>query len=360
MSSSATSTEAPLVYTLEEILADPEVNEPLVAGGVRCHGGFDADGRYRSPRTRFRAPAILAWQERLRREGADLVEVSPRLIPLQYPNVAQSKLLLKAGVREPVVRTLTIISIVEGFGAIIRDVEVPDLEACVVEPIEGTALAHLRGGLFEAHARDEAGHRDQGGHKQMWEAARARPGPREPEGAGRRADAPDGPALGQPHAQPRLPADRREARAHARHHGERAGDRDLRREHLRLGPGAALGSRGLGRSRGRRRHGLLHPQRRAPPRRVSADGALRGAGRALRTVDGGTIPGRTVVDGLLHRTLHTLTTERPRQQRDDLRESLASAMQIARQPGRLLEEFDALETAWTPPSATGFEAAAAG
>ncbi len=82
--------------------------------------------------------------------------------------------------------------------------------------------------------------------------------------------------------------------------------------------------------------------------------------RALRTVDGGTIPGRTVVDGLLHRTLHTLTTERPRQQRDDLRESLASAMQIARQPGRLLEEFDALETAWTPPSATGFEAAAAG
>src|SRR6201999_2023094 len=53
----------------------------------------------------------------------------------------------------------------------LRDVEVPALSPLVVEPIEGTALAHL-GGLFEAHARDEAGHKDEGGHKQMWEAAR--------------------------------------------------------------------------------------------------------------------------------------------------------------------------------------------
>ena len=69
-------------------------------------------------------------------------------------------------------RALTIISIVEGFGAIARDVEVPDLDALVAEPIAGTALAHLRGALFEAHARDESGYRDEGGHKQMWEAAR--------------------------------------------------------------------------------------------------------------------------------------------------------------------------------------------
>ena len=50
--------------------------------------------------------------------------------------------------------------------------EVPELRPLVVEPTEGTALDHLKGGLFEAHARDESGYRDEGGHKQMWEAAR--------------------------------------------------------------------------------------------------------------------------------------------------------------------------------------------
>ena len=67
--------------------------------------------------------------------------------------------------RDPIARALTTISIVEGFGAIIRDVRVPDLDEWVVEPVEGTALAHLRGGLFEAHARDESGYREEGGHK---------------------------------------------------------------------------------------------------------------------------------------------------------------------------------------------------
>jgi hypothetical protein len=75
-------------------------------------------------------------------------------------------------VRDPVTRALTIISIVEGFGARIREVPVPDLSKEVAEDLDGTCLAHLKGGLYEAHARDEAGHRDEGGHKQMWEAAR--------------------------------------------------------------------------------------------------------------------------------------------------------------------------------------------
>ena len=64
------------------------------------------------------------------------------------------------------------ISIVEGFGAIIRDVAAARPVARGGRAIAGTALAHLGGGLFEAHARDEAGYRDEGGHKQMWEAAR--------------------------------------------------------------------------------------------------------------------------------------------------------------------------------------------
>ena len=90
-----------------------------------------------------RTPAVKAWQERLAREGHALVSVDPALMPPQYPNLEQSKLLLAEGVRDPVVRRLTIVSIVEGFGAIIRDVAVPDLASQFVEPIDGTALAHL-------------------------------------------------------------------------------------------------------------------------------------------------------------------------------------------------------------------------
>jgi len=59
---------------------------------------------------------------------------------------------------EPIVRALTVISILEGFGAIIRDVRVPALKELFVEPIDGTALAHLDRGLFEAHARDDLLH----------------------------------------------------------------------------------------------------------------------------------------------------------------------------------------------------------
>ena len=172
MATSIETAEDRLVFSPQELLDSGSYREPLIAGEVRCHGGFDDDGRYRSPRTIYRAPAIRAWQAQLGRGGHELIEISPSLLPPQYPNVEQAKLLLRNGVHEPIVRALTIISIVEGFGAVIRDVKVPDFAEVVVEPVEGTALAHLRKGLFEAHARDESGYRDEGGHKQMWEAAR--------------------------------------------------------------------------------------------------------------------------------------------------------------------------------------------
>lgn len=38
-------------FTQDELLASHPCAEPLIAGGVRCHGGFDADGHYISPRT---------------------------------------------------------------------------------------------------------------------------------------------------------------------------------------------------------------------------------------------------------------------------------------------------------------------
>jgi hypothetical protein len=166
-------TTAQVEFTEAELLASEDVEEPLVAGGVRCHGGFDADGRYVSPRARHRVPAIAAWEARRREQfGTDPLSVPLDAWPSHYPTVDQARFLLGHGVREPIVATLTRIGTVEGFGGLIRHAPVPDLQRCLVEDVRGTAAAHLTRGLYEAHARDEAGFEDEGGHKQMWFAAR--------------------------------------------------------------------------------------------------------------------------------------------------------------------------------------------
>ena len=277
---------------------------------MRCHGGFDADGAYRSPRVRHRGPAIRAWQARLAREGAALLEIPRELMPPQYPNVAQAKLLVREGVRDPIVRALTIISIVEGFGAIIRDVEVPDLDALVREPIAGTALAHLRGALFEAHARDESGYRDEGGHKQMWEAARDLA-----------------------FEKPRIPGDvLMRMMGRGRRDGKRARlfpQIDEKLEALLATMAQvlvvevfAMGTFAWGEAL------LSDPEVSAAPQQaadlvrfIRSDESphveyLRTAlselrARQLRTMDGREIAGRTVVDGILHRVLGAITSERP-------------------------------------------------
>jgi hypothetical protein len=165
--------ESRLSFTPEELLADVPVAEPLIVNGVRCHGGFDADGRYHSPRTLYRNPAIGAWQEQhLKSSPLPLVEIPDDAVPPHSISADQTRLLVREGVREPVIRLLTEIAIVEGFGAMIRELPVPALKSFIREDTAGTALDHLARGLFEAHARDEAGWEREGGHRQMWEAAR--------------------------------------------------------------------------------------------------------------------------------------------------------------------------------------------
>ncbi len=160
-------------WSEDELLASHETVEPLIAGGVRCHGGFDEAGQYVSPRTRHRVPAIEAWQQSHREQfGTEILDAPLDLWPEVFPSVAQSKYLLREGVREPTISALTRIGTVEGFGSMIRAVRVDNMQAHFEESIAGTAIAHLQHGLFEAHARDEAGWEDEGGHKQMWFAAR--------------------------------------------------------------------------------------------------------------------------------------------------------------------------------------------
>ena len=162
-----------LTWSEPELLANEVVAEPLVAGGVRCHGGFAGDGTYVSPRTKNRVPATKAWQESHREQfGTEILDAPIELWPEVFPNVAQTKFLLREGVPGPTISALTRIGTVEGFGSMIRAVSVENMQSHFVESIDGTAIQHLQRGLFEAHARDEAGWEAEAGHRQMWFAAR--------------------------------------------------------------------------------------------------------------------------------------------------------------------------------------------
>jgi hypothetical protein len=142
--------------------------------GVVCHGGFDADGTYRSPRTRFRRSAIEAWQQHHRETtGTEVLDAPVDSFPGHYPNLDQARFLLANKVSDPIVGLLTRIGTVEGFGGAIRDLTpTGDVQRHFVEDVRGTAIAHLASGLLEAHARDESGWQDEAGHDRMWYAVR--------------------------------------------------------------------------------------------------------------------------------------------------------------------------------------------
>ncbi len=160
-------------YSEAELLADDDIVEPLIVQGLRCHGGFDAQGHYVSPRTKYRVPAIHAWeQQRVQQFSTPILDVPLDAWPENFPNVEQSKLLIRRGAPEPIITALTRIGTVEGFGAFLRLLPTPDFSRCFDEDITGTAIAHIDTGLFEAHARDEAGFGDMAGHNRMWFLAR--------------------------------------------------------------------------------------------------------------------------------------------------------------------------------------------
>lgn len=175
-------TTAQIEFTAEELLASHDVAEPLVVGtgasALRCHGGFADDGAYVSPRTLHRVPATDAWARRHEELFGNPVLTPPlELWPPNFPNLDQARFLLRSGVPEPLIATLTRIGTVEGYGANIGLLRPEGLQRHFVEDIRGTAIDHLGRGLFEAHGRDEAGWdptpgQHEAGHKEMWFAAR--------------------------------------------------------------------------------------------------------------------------------------------------------------------------------------------
>jgi hypothetical protein len=167
-----------LDFTEEELLQTEGPAGPVVVSGTLCHGGIRSDGSYLSPRTKVRAPAIVAWQQSHERVfGTKLLDAPLEAWPTAYPNLAQARHLLANGVREPIIAILTRIGTVEGFGAGLRylapgRLAPSDMQSCFVEDIRSTATWHLGRGLIEAHARDEAGWGKEAGHDRMWFAVR--------------------------------------------------------------------------------------------------------------------------------------------------------------------------------------------
>ena len=130
-------TSSQLEFTSEELFSEHDFEEPLLGGAVRCHGGY-INGEYVSPRGKLRTPAIKAWRQRLIGEGNPLIHIPDAYVPPHYPNYPQAKFLIQEGIVDPVCRSLTMISIVEGFGARIREVQLPDFSREIREEISGT------------------------------------------------------------------------------------------------------------------------------------------------------------------------------------------------------------------------------
>ena len=162
-----------LVWTRDEILADHAYARPHVEAGYALHGGFDAEGRYVSPRTLNRWPAIRAWGEALEGRGHSLVDASQALMVRgSYPSVAQQGLLLAHGLGQTLWDSLSVTGVVEARGRMLAEAEAPDFQAIVEDDLSRTATGHLNTGLLRAHGLDEGGDGRLGGHDAMWFAVR--------------------------------------------------------------------------------------------------------------------------------------------------------------------------------------------
>ena len=162
-------------YRESELLAEHPYASEHVSADHRLHGGFDVAGRYLSPRTLVRWPAVQAWQEGLRQRGWPLIDASTSLLQRPtFPSFSQQKWLLQQGLGQTLWNSLTVTGVVEARGLALAQIVPPDFQALIVEDIGATTVGHLGRGLLKAHAYDEGGLPGSGlgGHDTMWFAAR--------------------------------------------------------------------------------------------------------------------------------------------------------------------------------------------
>jgi hypothetical protein len=164
-----------LVYSEAELFAEHAYARPQIEAGYRLHGGFDREGRYQSPRTLIRWPAIRAWQGELERGGLPLIDASTRLLKRgSYPGFEQQKMLLDLGLGQTLWNALTVTGVLEARGRHLGEFIAPEFQTIVTDDISATATGHLGKGLLKAHGFDEGGRPEagEGGHDVMWFAVR--------------------------------------------------------------------------------------------------------------------------------------------------------------------------------------------
>jgi hypothetical protein len=165
-----------LILSRDELLRSHDYASLQTETGYRLHGGFLSDGRYASPRTLVRTPAVERWAQAVLDKGGTLIDVSQSILPTEtWPNFAQSKFLLKRGLDRTFWTSLTTTGIVEGRGVALCTFSPPDFQPLVQEDLSGTLTGHLAKGLLWAHGADEGGDpgdRSIGAHDVMWFAVR--------------------------------------------------------------------------------------------------------------------------------------------------------------------------------------------
>lgn len=198
-----------LIYSKEELEAEHDYATPHVECGLPLHGGFDENGTYLSPRTRYRWQAVNAWTDRLARDGVPLLDATTELLTEpNYPTVDQQLFLLKHGIEQPLWDSLTITGLIEARGKALADLTPPDFQEIIVEDISAMTLGHIAKGLLTSHGWDEGGNpaTDKGGHDVMWFAVRDLvfgkdkfPIPTPPASIGRQKDEREMPQIPQEH-----------------------------------------------------------------------------------------------------------------------------------------------------------------
>ena len=335
-----------LRFSPDELMRSHDYARPQVEAGHRLHGGFDEAGTYIPPRTLVREPAIEAWTRALEARGGELMQADSSLLAgIRYPSTAQTKLLLQEGLGQGFYNTLTITGKIEAKGRILADMTFPAFQPVVVEDISDMALGHLHSGLLEAHGLDEGGEPDRGigGHDVMWFALRDlvfpdadHPDPPEPGNIARPDDAVrKTPPISEPHMRViyfllnLLLIEFRAERGFSQ------------TESLLMDPDLFTDDR----ASAERSAEIVRRIRRDEEIHVTSLRLMLGEIRHLtfKTVDGGTMPGREIVDDFWAEISHWATVEQPplaaEQQRALCRERIAGHADAE----RVQASFDALE-----------------
>jgi len=332
------------VYSEAELLSEHAYARPHEIAGVRCHGGFDADGTYVSPRTLGRAEAVACWTRALRQRGYEpLLADASLLAGARVPTPAQQRLLLRRGLGQTFWNTLTITGKVEARGRILADLRFPDFQEVILEDVSALAIGHLNKGMLRAHGLDEGGEPDRGigGHDAMWFALRDLAF-----GAGAYPDVDPPERIGRAEGARRLPD------LPAPYEGAIGMLLNLLLIEFRAELGFAFAEEVLldpALFQGRRAQAeeaaqVVRRIRRDEEIHVDSLRLYLGEMRActFRTLDGGKRPGHELIDPLWERMVEWATVEQPAQNAAQQREIMTRRILEAPDGPEILEEFNAL------------------